>query len=380
MVDKSFFEWLEALTKHSTFIKTSDLTDSAIEKQRPLELVTKFFACNYFPYRSEWDYHDFLDEAAVSLGDYALLDTSKKPDVSLMPQAGIASIVLLIFVAIVWIVDLIEPISFRVVYEAESSASKTAQVLIRNVIDVADVTVEPQIYSSVVKVIFPSFLGPPFYGDKVHWRIVRMREMLAASYANARQFAFFLEGRYRGKSVSQFVRNRPFHDSTGRFTDVSYDELNFCFSTNRRIWWGTFIQRDPADDNFWPMAGYKFYPRKFRGTNCGIGSFSSFDSSPKQKTDGNETERASETRCVKLLFGSGSSAIVGIQIFCIEIIACVLAGLGVFCFLLGVDSPDKKRRFIGKALCGPIFISGLSFSSWALFANPVAIWGLCSVY
>jgi hypothetical protein len=38
-----------------------------VEKQRPIELVTKFFVFNSFSYRSEWDFHDYLDEGSVSL-------------------------------------------------------------------------------------------------------------------------------------------------------------------------------------------------------------------------------------------------------------------------------------------------------------------------
>jgi hypothetical protein len=67
MFDKTFFEWLRELSDNEAFAYTTSLSDTQIEKQRPMELVTKFFACNFFEYKAEWDFHDYLDEAAVEL-------------------------------------------------------------------------------------------------------------------------------------------------------------------------------------------------------------------------------------------------------------------------------------------------------------------------
>ncbi len=68
MTDKSFFTWLSGLTKYSSFVKSTNLTDAQIERQRPLELVTKFFVFYRVPYRSEWDFHDYLDDQAITVG------------------------------------------------------------------------------------------------------------------------------------------------------------------------------------------------------------------------------------------------------------------------------------------------------------------------
>ena len=67
MIDPSFHAWLVSLANDAAFKETTGLTEAATERQRPLELVTKYFVCNLFSYKSEWDVHDYLDEGIASI-------------------------------------------------------------------------------------------------------------------------------------------------------------------------------------------------------------------------------------------------------------------------------------------------------------------------
>ena len=65
MIRPEFYEWLQTLSEHSSFIETISMTDTAISKQADLELVLRFFAFLEVPYQKGLDVHEYLDNAAI---------------------------------------------------------------------------------------------------------------------------------------------------------------------------------------------------------------------------------------------------------------------------------------------------------------------------
>lgn len=78
MVKPDFHKWMCELAEYPAFKLTTNLTDAAVEKQRPMELVAKYLVCNFVAYRSEWDLHEYLDEGIITVALDAGFDLNKE--------------------------------------------------------------------------------------------------------------------------------------------------------------------------------------------------------------------------------------------------------------------------------------------------------------
>jgi len=67
MVDKAYFLVLKALANNEDFREVIAATDDQIERQRHLELATRFFVHNYIPYDGKLDLEEYIDEGIVAL-------------------------------------------------------------------------------------------------------------------------------------------------------------------------------------------------------------------------------------------------------------------------------------------------------------------------
>jgi len=67
MVDKRYFLFLKSLANNPEFKEIIAATDDQIERQRHVELVTRFFVHNYIPYDGKLDPEEYIDEGIVTL-------------------------------------------------------------------------------------------------------------------------------------------------------------------------------------------------------------------------------------------------------------------------------------------------------------------------
>ena len=67
MIKPEFYDWLQKLSHHDSFAKSTSMTSTAIKKQAGLELVLRFLAFLRVPYQRGLDVHEYLDHAAISL-------------------------------------------------------------------------------------------------------------------------------------------------------------------------------------------------------------------------------------------------------------------------------------------------------------------------
>lgn len=74
MVNPDFFDWMKRCSTFSSFQKTIDQTDYAIEKQMALELLLRFLAFRNVPYKSGLDVHEYLDDALMEMAENVSFD------------------------------------------------------------------------------------------------------------------------------------------------------------------------------------------------------------------------------------------------------------------------------------------------------------------
>lgn len=67
MINTPLYNRLKRLAEYTSFIKTTNQTDSALEKQAGMELVLRFFAFRNYKYRKGLDVHEYLDEALIEI-------------------------------------------------------------------------------------------------------------------------------------------------------------------------------------------------------------------------------------------------------------------------------------------------------------------------
>lgn len=67
MLNKSFYEWLQARATTPSFLNAIDQTENALERQMATELALRFIAFRSVPYSSGLDVHEYLDEALVTI-------------------------------------------------------------------------------------------------------------------------------------------------------------------------------------------------------------------------------------------------------------------------------------------------------------------------
>lgn len=74
MIDSSFYEWVEGLSKEEAFSDTVSLTEAAIEKREDMEFVLRFLTFMNIPYTSGLDVHEYLDIATIKMATDEPLD------------------------------------------------------------------------------------------------------------------------------------------------------------------------------------------------------------------------------------------------------------------------------------------------------------------
>ena len=66
-LNRDFFQWILERSNDENFIKTTCLTETAIESQFGVELVLRFLAFRFVPYQSGMDVHEYLDDALIKM-------------------------------------------------------------------------------------------------------------------------------------------------------------------------------------------------------------------------------------------------------------------------------------------------------------------------
>jgi hypothetical protein len=74
MINPDVYRTFVELSEFSDFVDTVCQTDNAIEKQASVELVLRFFAFKFFPYKKGLDVHEYLDEALIAIATDATID------------------------------------------------------------------------------------------------------------------------------------------------------------------------------------------------------------------------------------------------------------------------------------------------------------------
>ena len=76
MIDSSFYEWVEGLSKDQAFSGTVSLTETAIEKREDMEFVLRYLTFMKVPYTNGLDVHEYLDIATIKMATDKALDRS----------------------------------------------------------------------------------------------------------------------------------------------------------------------------------------------------------------------------------------------------------------------------------------------------------------
>jgi hypothetical protein len=66
MVNKDYFLLLKRLADLPDFREVISVTDDQIERQRYLELATRFLVHNYIPYDGKLDVEEYIDDGIVA--------------------------------------------------------------------------------------------------------------------------------------------------------------------------------------------------------------------------------------------------------------------------------------------------------------------------
>ncbi|MDO9617241.1 MAG: DUF262 domain-containing protein [Pseudomonas sp.] len=80
MINPELHKRLKKLAEFDDFIKTTNQTSSALEKQAGVELVLRYFAFKNHPYKKGLDVHEYLDEALVEISKSENIDWDKEED------------------------------------------------------------------------------------------------------------------------------------------------------------------------------------------------------------------------------------------------------------------------------------------------------------
>ena len=66
-LNKEFYDWLNHLSRHPSFITTTKQTEVALEREAGTELVLRFLAFRLFKYNNRLGVHEYLDQALLHL-------------------------------------------------------------------------------------------------------------------------------------------------------------------------------------------------------------------------------------------------------------------------------------------------------------------------
>ncbi|WP_083002280.1 DUF262 domain-containing protein [Halomonas sp. GT] len=78
MINPEFYKLLKKLSENEDFSNTVNQTDKALEKQSGVELVLRYFAFKYHPYKNGLDVHEYLDEALIEISQNVDIDWVKE--------------------------------------------------------------------------------------------------------------------------------------------------------------------------------------------------------------------------------------------------------------------------------------------------------------
>lgn len=67
MINPDLYKLLIKLSENDDFVKTTNQTETAVEKQAGVELVLRYFAFKHHPYKNGLDVHEYLDSALVEI-------------------------------------------------------------------------------------------------------------------------------------------------------------------------------------------------------------------------------------------------------------------------------------------------------------------------
>jgi len=73
-INKEFYDWLVALSKRASFIRTTRQTETALDREAGTELVLRFLAFRLVPYQGGLDVHEYLDDALFQLASEGGID------------------------------------------------------------------------------------------------------------------------------------------------------------------------------------------------------------------------------------------------------------------------------------------------------------------
>ncbi|MBK9420620.1 MAG: DUF262 domain-containing protein [Flavobacteriales bacterium] len=76
MIDPTFYEWVEGLSKDSAFSGTVELTEAADVKRKDMEFALRFLTFMNVPYTNGLDVHEYLDSATIKLATDKSLNRS----------------------------------------------------------------------------------------------------------------------------------------------------------------------------------------------------------------------------------------------------------------------------------------------------------------
>ena len=80
-LNKDFYDWLVARSRHNSFVLTTRQTEAALEREAGTELALRFFAFRHVPYTSGMDVHEYLDDALFKLASANGLDMAAEEEV-----------------------------------------------------------------------------------------------------------------------------------------------------------------------------------------------------------------------------------------------------------------------------------------------------------
>jgi hypothetical protein len=69
MVSNDFFNVLKDLAEEDDYKKLTAFSDSAVQAQRPLESLMRFFVLTYYDYDGKLDVEEFIDESIITLAE-----------------------------------------------------------------------------------------------------------------------------------------------------------------------------------------------------------------------------------------------------------------------------------------------------------------------
>jgi hypothetical protein len=81
MINLDLYKLLIKLSENDDFIKTTNQTESAVEKQAGVELVLRYFAFRHHPYKNGLDVHEYLDSALVEISKNDNIDWEEEEEI-----------------------------------------------------------------------------------------------------------------------------------------------------------------------------------------------------------------------------------------------------------------------------------------------------------